>query len=110
MMLKYNVYICDEAISTNLNKITNQIYKLLPSWEEGLDWNKPLVTIVEELAGMSDLFLDHQHSILFHLLCKLQGLFIFSGIEETTENFLHFRRIIFECLNLINELKANVSK
>ena len=99
MILKYNTYIKNEAVVANLKKITNQVYKLLPTWEEASDWRKPLTTIIEEIAGMSELFLDH-HKILFSLLCKLEGLFIFSKEED----FFDFRRIIFECLNSINEL------
>ena len=99
MELKYNTYIKDDAIKANLNKLINQIYKLLPTWEEALDWKNPLSTIIEEIAGMSRLFLDH-HKILFSLLCKLEGLFIFSKEED----FFDFRRTIFECLNNISEL------
>jgi hypothetical protein len=48
---------------------------LLPSREEGADWQKPLVTIQEELAGM-DLLLIRYHEILFQLMCKLEGLLL----------------------------------
>ena len=99
MELKYNVNIKNEAIVINLKKLTNQIYKLLPTWEEALDWHKPLATIIEEVAGMDKLFLDH-HKILFPLLCKLEGLTIYS--EE--KDFFDFRRIIFECLGYVSEL------
>lgn len=98
MQLKY----CDidnAAIIANLKRLVNQIYKLLPLREEGEDWQKPLETIVEELSGMNELFLDH-HNILFTLICKLQGLIFL--IEE--KDFQLYRRIIFECLSLINEL------
>lgn len=99
MDIKYNSYIENNAIITNLKRLVNQTYKLLPSREEGLDWEKPLITIIEEFAGMNELFLDH-HNIFFSLLCKLEGLFTL-----TKENdFLIFRKTIFECLGLINEL------
>ena len=64
MILKYNAEITDKAVATNLKRLTNQIYKLLPTWEEALDWHKPLTTIIEEFSGMHRLFLDH-HIILF---------------------------------------------
>lgn len=99
MILKHNTYIKDEAIKANLRKITNQIYKLLPTWEEAADWQKPLATIIEEVAGMSELFLDH-HKILFPLLCKLEGLIIYTKEED----FFDFRRTIFECLGYVGEL------
>lgn len=99
MILKYDAYIADESIAINLKRITNQVYKLLPSREEGTDWEKPLSTLLEEIAGMDRLLIG-QHDILFPLLCKLEGLFTLSQDED----FPLFRRTIFECLSLINDL------
>ncbi len=103
MIIKYNANIKNDAIYTNLNRLTNQIYKLLPNREECLDWELPLSTILEEFSGMDSLLID-QHEILFPLLCKLEGLFTL-----TKENdFFAFRRTIFECLSLVNRLKKNI--
>jgi len=99
MILKYDTNINNDAIIINLKRLTNQIYKLLPNREEGLDWERPLTTIIEEFSGMDELFLDH-HVILFSLLCKLEGLFIL----KTEEDFFIFRKTIFECLGLVNDL------
>lgn len=99
MVLKYGFNIDNNAISINLNRLTNQIYKLLPIREEGGDWQKPLTTILEELSGMDRLLFD-QHIILFPLICKLEGLFILTEKND----FLSYRGIIFECLNLLTEL------
>ena len=103
MLIKYDANIDNEAIHVNLKRLTNQIYKLLPTWEEALDWHKPLSTIIEEIAGMDRLFLDH-HKILFSLLCKLEGLFIYS----TDEDFFAFRKTVFECLGLISDLIGEI--
>lgn len=97
MVLKYEVEIHNETIAKELKRITNLIYKLLPSREEDIDWKKPLETIIEELAGMNRLLID-QHEILFPLLCKLEGLFTLT--EE--KDFGLFRRMIFECLGMMN--------
>lgn len=99
MVTKYNTEIDNESIAVNLKRITNQVYKLLPSREEGMDWEKPLSTLLEEIAGM-DRLLVGKHDILFPLLCKLEGLFILTQEED----FFLFRRTIFECLSLINDL------
>lgn len=99
MLIKYDANIQIDSIIYNLNRLTNQIYKLLPGREEGLDWGKPLETIIEEFAGMSRLFFNHD--ILFSLLCKLEGLF---SLTETND-FQIYRRTIFECLGLVGELK-----
>lgn len=100
MILKYDFNINDEAVLVNLNRLTNQTYKLLPIREEGADWQKPLGTILEELSGMDRLFFG-QHAVLFSLICKLEGLF---NLTEK-DDFMIYRGIIFECLNLLSELK-----
>ena len=89
------------AIQKNLMRLINQIYKLLPQREEKKDWKTPLSTIIEELLGMIDL-LDQEK--LFSLLCKLQGL----NHLEQEEDFSLYRRIIFECLTLLNEIKGEI--
>lgn len=103
MIIKYNVDISVEAICTNLKRLINQTYKLLPNREENVDWQKPLETIIEELAGMSRL-LSGQHDLLFSLLCKLEGLFCY----DKEDDFQIFRRTIFECLGLMSNLKKSI--
>ena len=105
MLIKYDAFIDNNAIINNLSRLINQIYKLLPSREENMDWQKPLVTIQEELAGMDMLLLDH-HQILFQLMSKLEGLFTLTQEKD----FMTFRKTIFECLNLVNEIKKDVQK
>lgn len=103
MELKYNANIDNTAIVTNLKRITNQIYKLLPNREEGVDWEKPLSTLLEEIAGMDSLLVDH-HETIFPLMCKLEGLFSLTSNDE----FQLFRRTVFECLNLMNKVIKDV--
>lgn len=101
--LKNGVLISDETLRNTLTRIINQIYKLLPNREEGLDWLKPLDTITEELAGMSEL-VENQQEKFFSLLCKLKGL----KSLPAEEDFQLYRRIIFECLSLLNEIKESL--
>jgi len=103
MTIKYDVEIENEVIIANLRRITNQVYKLLPSREEGSDWEKPLSTLQEELAGMNKLLFGQQDKF-FSVLCKLEGLFELNQEED----FFLFRRTIFDCLGLINELTEGI--
>lgn len=103
MLLKYDMNIDINAIQINLKRLTNQVYKLLPVREEGGDWQPPLKSIIEELAGMDRMFLG-QHSTLFKLICKLEGLFDLTQQDD----FMLYRSIIFECLNLLSDLQKNV--
>lgn len=100
MLLKYDLDINIEAIKLSFNRLTNQIYKLLPLREEGGDWKRPLQTIMEELSGMDRLFLDQQPS-LYKLICKLEGLFTLSEKDD----FMTYRGVIFECLGIISEFQ-----
>lgn len=103
MILKYNIYVSESSIQKELERLTNQIYKLLPSREEGVNWQLPLATVIEEIAGMHRLLIG-QEDIVFPLLCKLEGLFTLT--EE--EDFFVFRRTIFECLGIVNNLKEEL--
>lgn len=100
MNTKYNLTISEETVRKSIKRIINLTYKLLPTREEGGDWKKPLETIIEELVGMNDLFLDQQDKI-FVIICKLQGIF---NLTEK-DDFQLYRRTIFECLSLLNGLE-----
>ena len=104
MKLKYNIVIEDSVISRRLQNLINQTYKLLPNREQGLDWVKPLQTIMEELAGMQRLMNCGYSEIFFPLLNKLEGLYSLTNIED----FSCYRRTIFECLGLMNDLQKEI--
>lgn len=103
VQVKYNAEIQENAINWTIHRLINQTYKLLPIREQKRDWQKPLQTIVEELAGMDQVLMG-KHQILFPLLCKLQGLLSLTNDED----FGLYRRTIFECLSLMNSLKCPV--
>ena len=104
MILKYNIDIDNNVISYRLQNLINQIYKLLPSREEELEWEKPLETILEELTGMYRLMNGGYSEIFFPLLNKLEGLYSLTKEED----FLCYRRTIFECLGLMNDLQKRI--
>ena len=47
MIIKYNINLTNDVIKTDIKRIINQVYKLLPLREEGQNWQKPLQTIIE---------------------------------------------------------------
>ena len=105
MLLKHNIEIDNETISKRLQNLINQTYKLLPSREEGIDWEKPLQTVIEELAGIQRLMQCDYSDIFFPLLSKMEGLHLL--VEE--QDFSCYRRTIFEYLGLMNALKDELS-
>ena len=104
MVIKYDIDIDKKAISDNLDRLTNQIFKLLPSREEGGDWKPPLQNLILEVAGMSRLL--NNHTNLFSLLCKMESLLTLTDDDD----FLDFRKLIFECLSICNEIKETLLK
>lgn len=104
MNIKYNIALSRTIVQNDIKRIVNQIYKLLPMREEKKDWQKPLQTIIQELAGMKRLFLGQQEQSFFILLCKLEGMF------ELTQSidFDLYRRTVFECLSLLNEIGSKL--
>ncbi len=104
MKLKYNLNLSDEIIEKDIKRIINQIYKLLPLREEGQNWQKLLQTIIQQLVGLQRLFLNQQEQSFLILLCKLEGM----NILVQDEQFALYRRLIFECLSLLSEIKTNV--
>lgn len=103
MIIKYNIEIQKDTIQVALKKIINQTYKLLPMRQENKDWVKPLQTILQELSGMKRLQVGQQ-DLFFLILCKMEGLFSLTRQEDMEL----YRRIVFECLSLLNNLKQNV--
>ena len=104
MILKYNIEIDNDVISCRLQNLINQTYKLLPSREEGADWERPLQTIMEELAGMQRLMNGGYSEIFLPLLNKMEGLYSLTKNED----FFYYRRTIFECLGLMSILKKEI--
>lgn len=100
---KYDAEIDSNAIINNIDRMTNQIFKLLPSREEGGEWIPALQNLTLEIVGLNIILSDQ--TILFSLLCKMEALQTL--IKE--EDFFQFRKMIFECLSDCNELKKCVA-
>ena len=94
---KYDIELTHENILPYLNLLTNKIYKLLPLREEKLDWEKYLESILVELSGFSKIV-----GVTPELVCLLSKL---ESLYEL-DSFALYRRTIFECLNLVDELYA----
>ena len=95
------LYVEKDIIINMLKKRLNLIYKLLPTREEKSDWSKLLSTIVEELSGLYIMFNSEELKYnLFIIICKLEGL---NSLAEQ-DDFFDYRRIIFEVLNLTQQL------
>ena len=92
------VVIPPSAISSNINRLTNQVWKLIPMREHGEDWLSQLDTVLLELMGLKDIYYIADYKFIT-LLSKLKGL----KDEELT--FIVYRKTVFECISLLREMR-----
>ena len=57
LLTKYGfLSISEEDLYTNVKRLTNQLWKLIPMREHGEDWQKQLDTVLIEIAGLNEVF------------------------------------------------------
>lgn len=93
---KYELKFPEETISKNITRLTNQMWKLIPMRENEENWEKQLETVIVEVVGLNEIFI--MCPTFLQLLSKLEGL----RVKEM--NFELYRKTVFECINLIQEL------
>ena len=98
-MTKYGFEVSIEDIKVNVQRLTNQLWKLIPMREHNENWKKQLETVTLEIAGMSEIF---TFPLFVQLLNKLEGL----RIHET--DFELYRKTIFESISLLQELNHGI--
>ena len=99
MMSKYFFEFSKEDISITVRRLTNQMWKLIPMREHNEDWLKQLDTVILEIAGLNEIFIGPH---FLQLLSKLEGL----KTQETS--FELYRKTIFECISLLQELNRGI--
>ena len=95
MTTKYDSCFDEKVIQTDLRRLVNQIWKLLPMKEKEEDWQKQLSSVLIELHGLQMMF-DDQLKLLI-LLSKLEGL-------TSTEDFMTYRLTVFGAISLLTEI------
>lgn len=102
MYIVYDADVDNSVVKYNLKRILNQIYRLLPLREEEEDWQKPLATLIIELAGMLHLFPDLREGL--KVVSKLQGMLELGNDLD----FYDYRRTIFECCSIVSSLEKSI--
>lgn len=95
MITKYDSCFDEKVVQTDLRRLVNQIWKLLPMREKEENWEKQLSSVLIELHGLSEMF-DDQLKLLI-LLSKLEGLI-------STEDFMTYRLTVFGAISLLTEI------
>lgn len=101
-MTKYLFDFPNEVIEKNITRLTNQMWKLIPMYENNEDWKKQLNTVTIEIAGLNEIFILEPQFL--QLLSKLEGI---GAIEM---NFSLYRKTVFECINLLQEIKKCICR
>lgn len=95
MIDKYEIGFEEEVIRKDVQRLTNQLWKLIPMREHEEDWSKQLDTVIIEIAGLNEIFMG---PVFLQLLSKLEGL----KVKESS--FELYRKTIFESISLLQEL------
>ena len=57
LLTKYGFCVSAESVNTNVRRLTNQLWKLIPMRENKEDWQKQLDTVLIEIAGLNEIFI-----------------------------------------------------
>lgn len=95
---KYDLSFSKEAVEKDIVRLTNQVWKLIPMKEHDEDWLKQLDTVLIEIAGLDEIFI--QAPQFLQILSKLEGIKKNNNID-----FFIYRKTIFEIINLLQEIR-----
>ena len=90
--------IIDKAFDYEIKRLINQVWKLIPMREHNEDWKKQLDTVIIEIAGLNEIFIEEPQFL--QILSKLEGL----KIEDNIDFYL-YRKTVFEIINLLQDCK-----
>lgn len=100
MINKYNIEFKTETLKTDIKRLINQMWKLIPMRENDEDWISQLNVVIEEISGLHEIFdgLD-----LLILLSKLEGL-----KSSVCEDFMIYRKTVFRCIDLLAKERDHI--
>ena len=96
---KYDLEIREDDCVKNVQRLTNQLWKLIPMREHEEDWQKQLDTVILEIVGLDEIFIGPS---FIQLLSKLEGL------RKEEVDFELYRKTVFESISLLREVKFHV--
>ena len=90
---KYGFDVSSEVLEKTVLRLTNQMWKLIPMRENEEDWEKQLDTVILEIAGLNEIFIEDPQFL--QLLSKLEGM------KVTPTDFYLYRKTVFEAISLL---------
>lgn len=98
MLDKYGIGFDKSDVIKNVRRLTNQLWKLIPMRENEEDWQKQLDTVIIEIVGLNEIFV--QNPLFLQILSKLEGL-----KKQVDIDFQLYRKTVFEVISLLQEFK-----
>ena len=95
---KYGFIIDKITLEKNIVRLTNQLWKLIPMRENEEDWEKQLNTVILEIAGLNEIFVEDPQFL--QLLSKLEGIRAVAAVTD----FAIYRKTVFESIGLLRGL------
>lgn len=93
---KYGFTLLDEVYNSDVNRLTNQLWKLIPMKENNENWLGQLQSVIVEISGLNAIV--GQGVKFLVLLSKLEGL------QDEGIEFEIYRKTVFEAITLLREL------
>jgi len=97
MLTKYGFNLDRKDVVKNLDRLTNQLWKLIPMRENNEDWHKQLQTVLVEIVGLNEVF-EFDGDQYLVLLTKLEGM------QKVDLEFIDYRRMVFESISSLRNL------
>lgn len=88
-------------IRTDVQRLVNQIWKLLPMKENDENWEVQLSSVLVELYGLHRVFGDQLNFLI--LITKLEGL-------KDVDNFTIYRATVFSAISLLTLLAKDLDE
>lgn len=97
MMDNLGIGFSSRAKEKDMQRLINQLWKLIPMREHDEDWSSHLFNLIEEIAGLADLYRDKPEGLA--LVSKLEGL-----NHEVCDDFMLYRKTVFRCIELLTQV------
>lgn len=99
-MDKYEINFQPSVKEKDLQRLINQLWKLIPMRENKEDWRNHLNIIIEEIAGLVKLYNNQIEGLI--LMSKLEGL-----TSSVCDDFMIYRKTVFRCIDLLAQMIKN---
>ena len=93
------IIIPDSILISDIKRLTNQLWKLIPMRENEENWIGQLDSLHIEISGLGSLAKINEDENFLILLSKLEGL------RVKDSSFSVYRKTVFECISLLRELR-----